>query len=357
MIILHIANVDKRKSSGPNINVPQNVIYGNKYENVALYNLSTDDPPIGIDNEHYFSIRDYESYIKLPSPFNEPDLVVFQNMYIFKQYKISRKLYKRKIPYIVVPRCSLTKAAQNNKKIKKLIGNCLFFNKFVSCARSIQFLTENEYLESRGNFKFNNYFIVGNGVELPTKKYQLKNRKEFKVVYIGRYNIYHKGLDMLLEVVNDNHKWFIDNSVTINLYGSDSENGTKYLEDYVQNNTLSDVVKVNGPVFDSEKEKIILDSDAFIHTSRLEGQPTSVIEAISYGVPVIVTPGTNIYNEVNENNLGFVCDFNKESIYKCLVNTFKNKNIFNKISKNEVEYSKMNFDWNEVVKKTISYYK
>ena len=42
----------------------------------------------------------------------------------------------------------MTKQAQNKRKLKKIIGNLLFFNKFIRGAAAIQYLTEEEKIES-----------------------------------------------------------------------------------------------------------------------------------------------------------------------------------------------------------------
>ncbi len=356
MIILHVANLDERKAAGPNINVPQNVIYGNKYEVVGLYNLKKSKIIFDIQNDKYFSIVDYKNISELPEPFNRPDIVVFQGMYEIEQCRVARELVKKKIPYIVVPRCSMTTAAIKSHELKKRIANILFFNSFIKNAEAIQFLTENEYEESKNSFRFKNYYILGNGIELPTQRYKVKKRDYFKIVFVGRYNVYHKGLDVLLDAVKNNKDWFNNNNVVLCLYGSDSDNGLRFLESRVKGDNIDSIVKICGPVFDNEKKKALLDADVFIHTSRLEGQPTSVIEAIGYGVPVIVTPGTNVSDVVIEHGLGFVAQLNPESVFDAIATALNSKKQFSSISENEINYAKKNFDWDGIVKESIKEY-
>ena len=105
-----------------------------------------------------------------------------------------------------------------------------------------------------------------------------------------------------------------------------------------------------------EKEKILLESDLFIHTSRLEGHPTSVIEAISYGVPVLVTPGTNISEDVEKNKLGFVAPLDANKIYEKIIEAYEKRKEFIEITQNEIEYSNSNFEWSAIVKKMIKEY-
>lgn len=353
-VILHIANLTNDKGKGPNNNVPKNIIYGSRYAKMGLFNLKKGEIAYSLPESTYFSSKDHRSIFDLPVPFNQPQIVIFQGLYYIKYCKIAKQLRKRNIPYIIVPRCSMTTAGIRSHWLKKKVANLLFFNKFVANAKSVQFLAENEYLESKDNFRFKKYFILGNGVELPKKHYEIKNRKEFKIVFVGRYNVYHKGLDVLLESVKKHEKWFKENDVILELYGSDSDNGLNYLTDYIRKNHLEKTIFIKGPVFDEAKEKVLLDADVFIHTSRLEGQPTSVIEAISYGVPVIVTHGTNIADEVKENMLGYIADLSKTSIFNSIEEAFRNKGKLGVISKNEIRHAEEAFNWDTISQHFVS---
>ena len=58
------------------------------------------------------------------------------------------ELNRLNIPYIIIPRGSLTTSAQSIKPIKKKIGNILCFNSFVKKSVAIQYLTLDEYKTS-----------------------------------------------------------------------------------------------------------------------------------------------------------------------------------------------------------------
>lgn len=356
MIILHVACLTNNKSVGPNINVPKNVVYGNKFEQVALYNCNDNSNLIDIPTEKIFTTKQYDSICKLPEPYNKPDIVVFHSIYILKFLSISKYLNNNNIPYIIVPRGSLTLNAQKKKRIKKMLGN-LFFSRFISNAVAINFLTQNEYEESK-YFDFKDYFILGNGMNLkPIKRdYKIKH-SQFIVTFIGRIEWYHKGLDLLIEAINLGKEFFTKNHFIFNLYGPDDWGSIDKLNNMIKKYEIDNLVKINEPVFGKEKENILLNSDLFIHTSRLEGQPSSVIEAMSYGIPVIVTPGTNLIDIVKNNNLGFITDYTPKMIMETLINAYQNKTKFNDIGNEEIKYIKNNFDWNVIVKKNIEKYK
>ena len=53
-------------------------------------------------------------------------------------------------------------------------------------------------------------------------------------------------------------------------------------------------ILVSKPVFDLEKEKVFRNSSAFILSSFSEGLPMAVLEAMSYGVPCLISENCNL---------------------------------------------------------------
>ena len=359
MIVLYIGGINDNRSAGPNINIPQNVFYGSKYAEIGIVNCYETKNNIILKHKNYFSKEKLVNYdVKsLPKPFNNPDIVVFEEVYRTFYVKVAKKLVKYGIPYVITPRGSITFHAQQRKKLKKYFGNLLMFNWFISHARAIHFLTENEY-ESSKDRPFKNYFVVGNGVEKKDKKKNYNKKSDsFVVTFIGRIEMYHKGLDYLVDSINEGQNEFRKNNFIFNLYGPDDLNSIPKLTQKIMDYNISDLVTINEPVFGKEKEKVLLNSDLFIHTSRLEGQPTAVIEAMSYGIVVFVTPGTNIDKIVEDNHLGFTSEFNVSKIKENLLLAYQKREFFDKISKNELNYIEKELNWDAIMKKTIEEYK
>lgn len=357
MVVLCISKLNNEQYAGININIPKYVKELNNYCPTAYLDLGK----INLDNlsdyKYYFKKgeRKFVSLNDLPEPFNKPDIVVFQTLYIKEFVFFYKYLKKEKIPYTIIPRCSMTASAQKKKKIKKVIGNLIFYNKFIRNAEFIHFLTENEKKES-SNFKFKNSVVIGNGIEEKKEKYKIKNRKSFKVVYIGRLDIYHKGLDILIDAIYKEKRFFYEHNISFYLYGPDFEKNLSLLTKKIKELDLENLILICPAVYNEEKKRILLDSDIFIQTSRLEGQPTGVIEAISYGIPVIVTPGTNLSDDVKKFNLGYIADLNDVSISSAIVKSFNEKKSFDKISKNAIKYAENNFDWNKISKEIMAKY-
>ena len=105
---------------------------------------------------------------------------------------------------------------QKIKKIKKVFGNLVLFNRFIKKAKAIQYLSEIEQKMS-SDFK-NDSFIMGNGIYTPSLKKEKFSENCIKLVYVGRYAVYHKGLDILLDGCKKAYKNMIINKIEVNLY-------------------------------------------------------------------------------------------------------------------------------------------
>ena len=134
MVILTIAKLDNNRSSGLNTNIPKYVKTLNKYCQSGCLDCGNSNPINFKGFENYYKLSEYQEFSikKLPKPFNKPDIVVFQSLYIKEYLDIAKELKKLNIPYTIIPRCSMTKAAQQKSfikiysKISNLLHRCFF---------------------------------------------------------------------------------------------------------------------------------------------------------------------------------------------------------------------------------------
>lgn len=280
----------------------------------------------------YHNISDFSDKFTinlLPYPFNEPDFVIFEGFYYLDHVRLSKDLNKNGIPYIIVPRSAFTTNAFKNgcffKYLKKKIAHLLIFNKYIKNAIAIQYLTEREKIES-SKFKCN-AIISPNGISLPIR-FKETFSNGIKAVYIGRQDINQKGLDLLLNAIRNIHDELEEIGFKLVIFGPpryDYKQVSNLIDDFGINDIVEN--KETG-ISGKEKEKVLLDSDLFILTSRFEGMPMGLIEALSYGLPVLVTEGTNMAEEILTHDAGWGCDTSVESIQETLQEIVKNKNKF-----------------------------
>ena len=116
-------------------------------------------------------------------------------------------------------------------------------------------------------------------------------------------------------------------------------------------------MKLHGPVIGEEKERILTEETSyFIMSSRSEGQPMGALEALSYGVPIIVTPGTGFEKEVQSYNCGFTMEANPQSIKEAMVRAVRQYSQRAEMSENALKCVEKNY-WSSVAVETLEIYR
>jgi glycosyltransferase involved in cell wall biosynthesis len=154
----------------------------------------------------------------------------------------------------------------------------------------------------RENFKVRNIIVLENIVEPASEKKQLRKiTLPLKVLYLG-YIGNRKGIFDLLDVLREHRESFEGQMELI--VGGNGE--IKRLEDYLNTHNLHSLVKYEGWVAGEKKQRLLAESDVFILPSYNEGLPLSILEAMSYNMPIISTPVGGITEIVLDNVNGFI---------------------------------------------------
>ncbi len=350
MILLYISKLSGSQYAGPNYSVPAQITAQSKHDEVYWLNLSNCD--IQNDKEGLsHNISDISGTIPddLPAPFNKPDLVIFEEFYSYPFNKIVYRLVRKKTPYIIVPRSQMTYQAKRTKRTKKLLAGFLFFNWFVRNAKAIHYLTEAEKNDSK---KYNApSFVIPNGIELPINYAHINHNEGLKLIYVGRINLFQKGIDVLLEACGKIKTQLREKNVHISLYGPSQIGGTEKAIKRCTELKIGDIVDINGPVYGDEKAEKLKKSDIFIMTSRFEGMPMGLIEALSYGLPCIVTPGTNMMDEIVNGGAGIGCEFSAEKIAEAILIAIAKQDEL-KIMGSKARNLAENYSWAGIARKT-----
>lgn len=350
MRILHICNLTNSPFSGISVVVPQHIQAQSLISDVFVWNLSgkkIDSSATQICEHDFFS--------------NSFDIVIFHGVYFVKYVKIGRYLRKKNVPYIVFPHGSLTRTSLAQKWLKKRIANIFVFSRFVKAASAVQFLTKNEMETSLYAITG---FVCGNGVSIPTiKKTWGKQDKYKKFVYIGRFDVFHKGIDLLLDAVSLEKDFLKREGFVLNLYGPNQKDVKQkcvdahtVLKQMTHQREIDSIVHVNDAVYGEKKLETLLENDVFIQTSRFEGLPLGVLEALSMGMPCLVTKGTNLADQVNRYHAGWGVKTSSEEIASAIKNAVLTQGSIEEKSKSASRLVVENYTWDKIARSAVDFY-
>ena len=341
--IMYITKLKNKKTNGVTVAVTQLLNSLCKYSHIGWLNLS----------EGSFEVSEAVERLNLNSWSDFcPDIAVFEDPFNSLCFcKIAAELRKKRIPYIISPHGCFTQIAMQKKALKKYVAIHTVLRSFLKGSFATQYLCENE---KKNSLCFGKSLIIPNGIPSVAVGKITQNIK--KLVFISRKDVRHKGIDLLLEAVKQKKELFLLKNAVIDLYGpAESERDEDYINKLIQEGQLSEIVHNNSAVIGEEKVTVFENSDLFILTSRHEGFPMSILEALSYGLPVLITKGTNMADIVSEADAGWICETDIQDIAETLEIALNCTDCQQK-SKNAQKLS-ARFSWDEVSSLTLKCYR
>ena len=131
-------------------------------------------------------------------------------------------------------------------------------------------------------------FIIPNGVSLPNltlpspKRRGEKGRGEPYILFVGRLEFNQKGLDLLVAAYQISG---IKEKLVI--AGTGSDNDTKKLKELINRHKLQEKIIFAGKVEGERKDMLFRNTSAIVVPSRFETFSMVVLEAMSYGKPMV----------------------------------------------------------------------
>lgn len=358
MKILHIGPVNPKRHSGLSVSIPGLVAAQDSLDGITASLMVTRHSLES--NEWPFVAVEYDkrtfcaSFVIGNALVRDMDLVVFHSTYIAEHAEIARVLRRMNIPYIIVPRGGFTDYARSVKKVKKRIGEIIKFSRFFRGALAIQFLTDGE---RKSSTTWNRpAFVVGNGIHIPSATARPGTTDSLRFVYIGRLDIQTKGLDLLLASCALCRSLLAKSKTTVHVYGPDHAGAKRQLALMIRKYGLEETVYIHRPVRDEEKTAILRETDVFVHTSRSEGHPMAVLEALSYGIPCLVTPETNVGEEIRKYGAGWVVEGTPHAIANAITSIHEAKDSLSSMGVAARRLAIAEYDWRVVAERCVHQY-
>lgn len=135
--------------------------------------------------------------------------------------------------------------------------------------------------------------VLYNGVAIPVKNNY--NASSKKIIYMGVIKK-EKGINELLQAMKLLDP-MLDEEIKLYLYGIDLEGD---VEEKIAHYQLTDRVILGGWIGEAEREKVLKEAMLSVLPSFFEGLSMSIIEAMSYGIPVVTTEISTMRELVGE---------------------------------------------------------
>lgn len=351
MNILFVSDLNGDLTKGPNNSVPKQVQAQSKIDNVLWLNLRRSGLAAWHKLDFYREAGGKDASLnELEPPFASPDFIFFEGLYEYPFNRLAVEAMRREIPYVIVPRSAMTDCAQRQKPLKKIVGNTVFFNKFVRKARGIQFLTHAEMSQS-SRWATQSAFVVPNGIDLLQHDglWKREAHEGIKAAYIGRLDIYQKGIDLLLDACLIKQEELRAKDFSLDLYGPDFKGSLPIIEDSIHKAGIGDIVHLRAPVFGEEKRRALLASDVFVMASRFEGFSMGLIEALSLGLPAVASIGTNVAEDIEAAGAGWNAGSSVETLATILSAITPDQ--LGKRKENAVKFASR-YQWNAIARQT-----
>ncbi len=135
--------------------------------------------------------------------------------------------------------------------------------------------------------------VIPNGLtRVPEAHHAHKNQ----LLFLGRIDYHHKGIDHLLKTAEILGKKMPDLEIIV---AGDGRDRARFLREFKTMGLKNLIYK--GKVTGADKERLIKDSAALIMPSNFEILPFSMLEAASYGKPAIFFDIPNLHELIAEN--------------------------------------------------------
>ena len=197
-----------------------------------------------------------------------------------------------------------------------------------------------------------NLFVVDNGIkrEWKHKDYNEEILSTLNLLYLGAISE-SKGFLHVLNLLIELNKTK-EARVKLNVIGGwKSAEFKNYCQKKISLNQLNDIIVFHGILVDEKKWIKIMENNILLHFSNWDGQPLTIIECMSVGIPTIATKIGAIPEMITDKVNGFLIEDPITDGKIIIKDLLKNKNIIlEEISKNCITTYESRFTIDRYVK-------
>ncbi|MBK7643649.1 MAG: glycosyltransferase family 4 protein [Planctomycetes bacterium] len=233
------------------------------------------------------------------------DVVHLHGGYHPEWHAAARILRRGGTGFVITPHGAFRTAVVQANWIKKRAWLALVETRLLERALAVQVFSQREASELRAYAPHAHCVVLPNGIDCgaePAAAHAPDGIPRFG--FLGRLDEHTKGLDLLLEGFATYVRAGGRGRLAIVGGGSDEHK----LRTQCARLGLVERVEFHGERFGEDKQRLLEDCDAFLHPSRHEGMPMSVLEAAARGLPCVLSRETNLAEDFESAGAGLVLD-------------------------------------------------
>lgn len=218
------------------------------------------------------------------------DLVVINSLWISHVFAAARACRKHRVPYVIRPHGCLNVADWEHHKGRKDVYWRLIDRRNCASAAFLQCTSSAEKSDAEVR-NLSNVVNIPLGVDpVLVGAPPASERDRSRLLYVGRI-AEKKGIDLLIRSVADLASR--GHEVHLDILGIDHRGLQRGLEDLAVQLSVKDRVNFRGHVEGADREPYFRSSGIFVLPSKDENFGIAVAEALSVGMPVVITPGVS----------------------------------------------------------------
>jgi glycosyltransferase involved in cell wall biosynthesis len=314
------------------------------------------DVPLGlpVDEDgvtyHYFPRQTHFYICSLPFStwlwrrVTEYDLIHIHTVFSYCSNAAAWIAYRKTIPYIIRPLGVLNRwGFENRRPVLKQMSFALIEKRLLGRAAVVQYTTEQERDEAAGLGFPHRQVVIPNPVEMahPGSEVRGQFRAQYPeladrriVLFLSRIDP-KKGLDVLLPAFREVLRQ--DPRVALVIAGEGEPSLVERLHRMASELGIAASVFWPGFLSGTRRAAAFTDADIFVLPSYSENFGMAPVEAMGFGLPVVLTDQVGIHKEVSGARAGIVTPVSSEALASALLLVLREDGFRPQMSRNAIE--------------------
>ncbi|MGL5378772.1 glycosyltransferase [Clostridium sp.] len=264
------------------------------------------------------------------------DILLFQNMY---EYNLAQKY-------------SMDEMAR-----LEYIGNGIDLNEIknaVGDLRGEEIESTTEYFSMQSSNKnLKDSFIN----ERLRDRFKSKKEEEVLLVCVARIEAVKNHMMLMRGIKQLRDKHYVRN-IKLVCIGEGEESELNKLKIYIKENGLEENIELIGICKKEEVLALVKKAKVMVLTSKKEGKPRAIMEAMALGVPCVGTNVVGTNETIQDNKTGFLVELdNYKELAEKINELLKNQDLYNRFSRESEIFANNEFNEEKIIAQIAKIYK